>query len=62
MVEVRADDGEIFRALERAKGAGDFLLDLGHTDSLFGQVISECARSGVPPLHACAADPIVECR
>ena len=36
-----ADDAVSLRSWQRAKAARDFLLDLGHSDGLFGKIIGE---------------------
>lgn len=39
--DIAADAGEDLGALERAEGAGYFLLDFHHTEILFGLIVGE---------------------
>ena len=40
-IEVRADDGEVFRAFKRAKAAGYFLLHFWHPDGTFAEIVGK---------------------
>ena len=40
-IEVRADDGEVFRPFDRTKASRDFLFHFRHSDSAFAEIVGE---------------------
>ena len=40
-IEVRADDGEVFRPFDRAKAPRDFLFYFRHPDGAFAEIVGE---------------------
>ena len=53
-IEIGANGAEILRAVERAKAAGDFLLDLGHSDGALAEIVGKRhAQIGHETQHLC---------
>ena len=53
-IEIGANCAEIPRTVERAKAAGDFLLDLGHSDGPLAEIVGKWhAQIGHEAQHLC---------